>query len=167
MNNNLFTLLIRLIKEIKMAVKKADVVMNIKHLLEDLKDEMVAYSSLPMADLKQLQNALLDARETIQDRYYKKNGTRAESRLRPIAFYRKNETTVTRIDSHSIIRDGEQYKLFNHLLDKVETPNMSGNYRLKDSTGGVITLTPKTLEAIYHYNHVVGDGNLPFYKMKR
>ena len=100
-----------------MAVKKADVVMNIKHLLEDLKDEMVAYSSLPMADLKQLQNALLDARETIQDRYYKKNGTRAESRLRPIAFYRKNETTVTRIDSHSIIRDGEQYKLFNHLLD--------------------------------------------------
>lgn len=80
MNNDLFTLLTRLIKEIKMAVKKADVVMNIKHLLEDLKDEMVAYSSLPMADLKQLQNALLDARETIQDRYYKKNGTRAESR---------------------------------------------------------------------------------------
>lgn len=51
MNNDLFTLLTRLIKEIKMAVKKADVVMNIKHLLEDLKDEMVAYSSLPSLTL--------------------------------------------------------------------------------------------------------------------
>ena len=150
-----------------MAKKKADLVMEVKHLLEDLKDELVAYSKLPMKDINEFFNKVLKAREGLQDKYQKAHGVRAESRLRPIAFYRKGEDCVTRIDTHSILREGNEYKLFNHLKDEVVEASLSGSFRIKDSTGAFITLSKNTLKEIYHYNHVFGDKKRPFYELKR
>ena len=150
-----------------MAKKKADLVMEVKHLLKDLEDELVAYSKLPTKDINEFFGKIMKARETLQDKYQKVHGARAESRLRPIAFYRKGEDHVTRIDAYSILREGDEYKLFNHLKDEVVEANLSGSFRIKDSTGAFVTLTKNTLKEIYHYNYVFGDKKRPFYEFKR
>lgn len=108
----------------------------------------------------------MEARETLQDKYQKAHGERAQSRLRPIAFYRKGEDHVTRIDAYSIPREGDEYKLFNHLKDEVVEASLSGSFRIKDSTGGLVTLSKNTLKEIYHYNYVFGDKKRPFYELK-
>ena len=150
-----------------MATKKADIVMGVMNLLDDLKHQMVSFSSLPMKDINQFLSTVLEARDVLQDKYQKVHGEKAGTKYRPIAFYRKGANFVTRIDSHSIFKDGDEYKLFNHLKDEVVEANMSGSFRIKDSTGAFVTLTKNTLKEIYHYNYVFGDKKRPFYELKR
>ena len=52
-----------------MATKKADIVMGVMNLLDDLKHQMVAFSSLPMIHIIQFLSTVLEARDVLQDKY--------------------------------------------------------------------------------------------------
>lgn len=57
--------------------------------------------------------------------------------------------------------------LLKDLEDEVVEASLTGSFRIKDSTGGLVTLSKNTLKEIYHYNYVFGDKKRPFYELKR